>query len=229
MLKPKKKLSKKELKQDTLVTTYMQVTGFYEKNKKNISIAIVALVVVIGATAIFLKNRAENNELATTQLAAIHQYYDNAQYQMAIDGAPERNLTGLKAIVDKYGSTNSGDLARFYLANAYFQVGKFNEALEAFKDCSPSTNLLKASRLSGIAASYEAIGDHKNAAKYFEDAAAKEESDNAIAEQLSSAAHNYALAGDKSSALDLYKRIKKSYPTTTAGRDADRYITELSV
>jgi tetratricopeptide (TPR) repeat protein len=229
MLKPKKKLTKKELKQDTLVTTYAQVTSFYDTHKKQINIGITALVVVIIATMIFLKNRAENNDLATTQLSAIHQYYDNGQYQLAIDGAPDRNLVGLKAIVDKYGSSPAGDLARFYLADAYYQLGKYSEALEAFKDCSPSTNVLKASRYAGIAACYEALNDYKNAARAFEDAAGKEDTDNAIAEQLSSAAHNYALAGEKSNALDLFKRIKKNYPTTTAGRDADRFITQLSV
>jgi tetratricopeptide (TPR) repeat protein len=229
MLKPKKKLTKKELKQDTLVTTYMQVTGFYDKYKKQISIGVTALVVVIIATVVFLKNRAENNELATTELSAVHQYYDNGQYQIAVDGAPERNLVGLKSIVEKYGSTRAGDMARFYLANSYYQLGKFSEALEAFKDCSPSSNLLKASRLAGIASCYEATGDFKSAAGYFEDAASKEEAENAVAEHLGCAARNYALAGDKSNALELYKRIKKNYPTTTIGRDADRYITQLSV
>lgn len=229
MLKPKKKLSKREMKQDTLVTSYIKVTGFYDQYKKHISIGITAVAVVIIATVIFLKNRAENNELATTQLSAIHQLYDNGQYQVAIDGAVERNLVGLKAIVEKYGSTASGDLARFYLADSYYQLGKFSEALEAFKDCSPSNALLKASRYAGIGACYEALGNYKDAADNFESAAGKDATDGAIAEHLNDAARTYALAGDKSRALELLKRIKKNYPTTTAGREADRFITQLSV
>ena len=229
MLKPKKKISKKELKQDTLVTSYMKVTGFYEKYKKQISIGVTAAVVVVIGTAIFLKSRAADNELATTQLAAIHQFYDNGQYQVAVDGAVERNLVGLKTIVDNYGSTHSGDLARFYLADSYYQLGKFAEALEAFKDCSPSNDLMKASRYAGIAACAEALGDFETAGENFEKAADKEQTDNTIAEQLSNAARSYARAGDKSRALDILKRIKKNYPTTTAGREADRFITQLSV
>ena len=40
---------------------------------------------------------------------------------------------------------------------------------------------------------------------------------------------NYARAGEKEKALDLYRRLKKNYPTTTYGRDADRFIEQLSV
>jgi len=229
MLKPKKKITKKELKQDTLVTSYMKVTGFYETHKRWINYGAAALVVIIAGTAIYLKGHATDNELATTKLSAIHQFYDNGQYQVAIDGAPERGLVGLKSIADQYGSTHAGDFARFYLADSYYQLGKYAEALEEFKGCSPSDDLLKASRYAGIAACLEALGDFDDAGKYFEDAAEKEQTDNSIAEQLSNAARCFAQAGDKSRALDILKRLKKNYPTTTAGREADRYITQLSV
>jgi tetratricopeptide (TPR) repeat protein len=229
MLKPKKKITKKELKQDTLITSYMKVTGFYDTNKRWINYGAIALVVIVVGTAVFLKGRATDNELATTKLAVIHQFYDNGQYQAAIDGAPERGLVGLKSIADQYGSTHAGDLARFYLADSYYQLGKFAEALEAFKEYSPSDDLLKASRYAGIAACSEALGNYTDAGKYFEDAAGSEQTDNSIAEDLSNAARCFAQGGDKSRALDILKRIKKNYPTTTAGREADRFITQLSV
>ena len=120
-------------------------------------------------------------------------------------------------------------MARFYLADAYYQLGKYAEALEAFEDCSPSNDLLKASRYAGIAACSEALGNHDAAGKNFEKAADLEQTDNTIAEQLSNAARSYARAGDKGRALDILKRVKKNYPTTTAGREADRFITQLSV
>jgi hypothetical protein len=46
---------------------------------------------------------------------------------------------------------------------------------------------------------------------------------------LNNAARNYALAGDKAKAIELYKRLKKNFPTTTFGREADRYVAQLSV
>jgi tetratricopeptide (TPR) repeat protein len=229
MLRPTKKISKKEIKQDKLVTTYVQITNFYETYKKQISIGIVAVVVVVIAGVVYFKNRADNHERAMAQLSAVQPLFDSGQFQSAIDGVPERNIAGLKSIVENYGASAGGDLARFYLADAYFQTGKYQEALEQFKDCSPSDELLKASRAQGIASCYEAMGNAGEAAEYFEASAARQPTEEAEAEQLANAARNYDRAGDKTKALEIYRRLKKNFPTTTPGREADRHITRLSV
>jgi tetratricopeptide (TPR) repeat protein len=229
MLQAKRKITKRELKQDALITTYMKATAFYEQHKKNISIGLTAAVVLIIAVVVYVNNRNANNEKATTDLGKVYQYYDNGQYQLAIDGVPEKNIAGLKSIAENYGGTPSGEMARFYLASAYFQLGKHDDALREFEDLSPKGELLTISRLAGIAGCYEAKKEWKDAAEYFEKAATKDAKDISAAENLSYAARNYALAGDKEKALSLYKKLKKNYPTTTFARDADRYIAQLSV
>ena len=55
MLKPKKKISKREIKEDKLVTTYFEATTWYQANKKlvnGILTAVVILAVVIVAYTI---------------------------------------------------------------------------------------------------------------------------------------------------------------------------------
>ena len=229
MLRPKKKISKRELKQDTLITSYMKLTTFYNTYKRQISIGITAFAVVIIALVVYFKNQADNNERAATALSAIHPLYDNGQYQQAVDGVPERNLVGLKTIVDEYGNSTNGELAQFYLADAYYQLGKYTEALQEFESCSMSDAVLEASRLAGIAACHEALGHHDAAGTFFERAAAKEPTEGTIAEYLYNAARNLAQAGDKERALDILKRLKKNYPTTSYGREAERYISQLSL
>jgi len=229
MLSPKKKISKRELKEDALVTTYVKVTSFYEKHKKNISIAVTVVAVLIIASIIYMKNRADNAEKAATQLGEVFSLYDGGQYQQAIDGIPERNITGLKSIVDNYGSVQAGNYARFYLANAYYHLGKFELALEQFEDFSPADEVLAVSRLSGIGSCYEAMGKYKEAAENFERAATKYPHDVNAAENLSNAARDYGMAGEKETAIDLYTKVKKNYPTSTFARDADRFIAGLAV
>lgn len=229
MLSPKKKISKRELKEDALVTTYVKVTGFYEKNKKNISIAVTVVALLIIAAIIFLKNRADNSEKASAQLGEVFSVYDSGQYQQAIDGVPEKNIAGLKSIVDNYGSLRAGNYARFYLANAYFHLGKLELALEQFEDFSPSDDVLAVSRLAGMGSCSEALGKYRNAAEEFEKAATKYSQDAGAAENLSNAARCYAKAGDKQTAIELYKKVKKNYPTSTFARDVDRFIQELAV
>jgi len=229
MLSPKKRITKRELKEDALVTSYVKITGFYERNKKNISIAVTVVAVLIIASIIFLKNRADNNERAAAQLGEVFSLYDNGQYQLAIDGVPERNITGLKSIVENYGSLRAGNFARFYLANAYYHLGNYELALEQFEDFSPPDDFLAVSRLAGMGSCYEAIGKPKEAAESFEKAAAKYPQDVNAAENMNSAARNYGKAGEKETAIELYKKVKKNFPTSTFARDADRYIAGLAV
>jgi TolA-binding protein len=229
MLRSKKKISKRELKEDKLVTWYVNVTTWYEKHKKNISIAITVLVLAIVATVVFIKNRSDNNERAMAQLGDVYALFDSGQYQAAIDGIPERNIPGLKSIVENYGSSPSGELARFYLANAYYQMGRYDEALRQFEDFTASDEMLTVSRYAAMAGCFEAKGAFKEAAENFEKAATKYAKDVNAAENLNNAARNFGLVGDKEKAIELYKRLKKNYPTSVYAREADRFIMQLSV
>lgn len=229
MLRPKKKISKKEIKQDTLVTWYAEATSFYEKQKRAIGIIATAIIVVVIAGLVYAKNRADNNERAMAEIGQVRELFDQGQYQAAIDGVPERSIPGLKSIVDNYGNSKGGDLARFLLASAYYNLGKYDEALTQFEAFSPSDELLTASRYGGIAQCYEGKKNYSEAAGYFEKAGGKYPKNVTAAENLNNAARNYALAGNKEKSLELYKRLKKDYPTSQYARDAERFIAELSL
>ena len=109
MLKPKKKITKRELKQDPLVTSYAKVSGFYASHKKQLgTVLTVAAVAVFGIVA-YTNNRSSNNEKASADLGKVFPVFDSGQFQASIDGIPERNIPGLKSIVDNYGGSRSGD------------------------------------------------------------------------------------------------------------------------
>jgi tetratricopeptide (TPR) repeat protein len=229
MLRPKKKISKKEIKQDALVTTYARVTAFYEENKRVIGIAATVTALAVIAILVILKNRSDANESAMLQLGQVQELFASGQYQAAIDGVPERNVPGLKAIVDNYGNSRGGELARFMLASALFELGKYDEALPQFEDFSAPDDMLAASRFAGIAQCYEARQNYKEAAEYFEKAAGKNTKDISAPEYLNHAARNYGLAGEKERAIELYKKLKKNYPASLFARDVDRFVAQMSL
>jgi TolA-binding protein len=229
MLRPQKKVSKRELKEDALVSSYVKVTTFYETHKRTISIAVVSAAVVIGATLVILKNRADDDANAATQLGQIFSYYDSGQYQVAVDGVPERSLPGLKSIVENFGRSHSGNIARYYLACSYFEMGRYAEAMQEFDAMSAGNDLMEMSRLAGMAACTEAQGNNKDAAAYYEKAASIDAKHATAPDNLSQAARNYGLAGEKEKAIELYRKLKKTYPTSPNAREADRFIAELSV
>lgn len=227
MLKKQKELAKRVKKQDDLITTYENALSWYETNKKLLSNIGIAIAVLIAGGWFYINNNRTNNEKAAAEFAKVFSYYDNGQYQLAINGLPEKNVRGLLAIVSDYGSTHYGNIAQFYLANSYYNTGEYDKALEAFEDASLDAEILETSRVAGIAACYEVKGDFSGAAKYFEKAGKANANDPNAAEYLANAARNHARSGNKEQAIELYKLIKKEHSSSAAARDAERYLDEL--
>jgi len=233
MLSPKKKITKREIKQDPLISTFDQATNFYYEHKKNISYAITALIIIVVGIVVYVNNHRANNEKAATELGKVFALYDlgttdSRQYQIAVNGQPDRGIMGLKAIVDNYGSTESGELARFYLATAYLNLGQYDDALKNFDSFSSGSGLLKAAAFAGIGQCYEMKNEYTKAAEYFERAAGASSTSAVTPDYINSAARCYGVAGEKEKAIDLLKRLKKEFPTSTFARDADRYISQFS-
>lgn len=228
MLKPKKKISKKEIKEDKLVTTYFEATTWYETNKKIVNGVLTGVVVIAIIVVAYMNNVNSNNVKANTELGKVVTYYDQGKFDLAISGNLQENIRGLQSIVDDYGNTKAGELAKFYLANSYFAQGDYDKAVKYFLSVSVSDELITASALSGAASCYEAKKDFEKAAATFEKAAYKSAKDVNVAENIFHAARNYLAAGNKEKASELFKKVKKEYPTSIVAREIDRWIAQAS-
>jgi tetratricopeptide (TPR) repeat protein len=234
VLNPKKKIVKKELKQDTLMTTVAMTEGFYYEHRKQINYALTGLVIVAIAIVIFVNNRRSNNEKAGVELARVMAMMDAspadpATLNAAIEGVPEQGVMGLRAIVDNYGGTDGGELARFYLAGAYYRLGEFGKALAEYEEFSGVDRSLDAGARAGEAASLEGLGRYAEAAELFEKAASLDPAGVSTAEHLFSAARCYGLAGKKEDANRLIKKLKEDFPKSASAREADRVISRFSL
>jgi tetratricopeptide (TPR) repeat protein len=228
MLKPKKKISKKEIKEDRLVTSYFEATTWYQTNKKIVNGVLTGVVVLAIVVVAYMNNVSSNDMKATTELGKVLTYYDQGKYDLAINGNLQDNIRGLQSIVDDYGSTKAGELAGFYLANSYFSQGDYDKALKYYLDVDVKDDLVTASALAGAAACYEAKGDNAKAASLYEKAAFRSSKDVNVPENMFHAAQNYMLAGNKEKAIELFKKVKKDFPASALSRDIDRWIAEAS-
>ncbi len=224
MLKAQKKISKRELKQDRLVTTMVQAENFFVQYKKYLSYGVAALVVLVILGVVYSNNRSAAAEKATIELSKLTQYIQAQQYDIAIKGIPEKNVMGLQKIVDSYGSTPSGEDAKIYLADAYYAQGKIDEAYKLYGDYDGNIDELKVAALTGAAACLETKKEYKQAAELFEKAGTKYSKNPSAPTNLVDAAHDYSLAGDKERAKMLLKKVKTDYPQSAEGREADRYL-----
>jgi tetratricopeptide (TPR) repeat protein len=228
MLKPQKNISRKEIKEDRLVTTYFESRKWIEENKRLAGYIIAAPFVIAALWFWWSQKTTEANDNATTMLAKIAPYYDEGRYELAVNGVPQEGIQGLQAIVDEHGSTQMGQYAKLYLANSYFTMRNYEKALEYYDDVSVSDKMITASAIAGVAACYEAKGDFDKAASYFEKAASKNMTLVQAPENLQRSAFNYAAAGKKEKAIDILQTLKKEFPASSYARDVDLYIAEYS-
>ena len=151
MLKPRKRITKKELKQDKLVTTYFKVVNFVRNNRKIVSGMVTGLVIAVIVVVAYLNNRNSDNRKAATELSQVLNLFNGGAYQVAINGDPTHNITGLKSIVENYGGSDTGEEAKIYLADCYYYLGDYEDALKYFKDYGGSDKFLEASADDGSA------------------------------------------------------------------------------
>lgn len=229
MLAPKKKISKKEIKQDRLVETYFKLRTFLDENKKAILITVGSLVVIVLLVIYFVNRSIERDIESTTLLGNVISLYDQGQYQLAIDGIPAKNVKGLKEIADKFDGTESGEAAKVFLANSYFNLGKIEEALKYYEDYDGDNKLFQATAYAGAASCYEIKGNKEKAAELFLKAAKVNPSEVYTPEYLLYSARIYSELGKKEVAKKLLEQIKKEYSNSAQAREYERYIIEFQL
>lgn len=224
MLAKKKKLSKKEIKEDKLVSFMVNVENFYEDYKNKIFLYGGALVVAAIALYFYIGQQKVVNEEAGLYLSRVMQIFDTGSYLEAIEGRQGTDIKGLKQIVDEYGSSENGETAKIYLANAYAYLGNYNEAFKYYEDYGGNIDIYKASALAGMAGYYASEKDYRKAASLYKEAAGVAEINAQNPDYLLNAAVNYYNAGDSEEAKILLDKIKEEYKTSDARKQVDKYL-----
>jgi tetratricopeptide (TPR) repeat protein len=227
MLRKKKKLSKKEIKEDKLITTYYKALGFFEENKKRI-MTFGGIIVAVIAIVWFISYQAgQKNEKAGLELSRVMTLYDNGSYLEAIEGRQGTNVLGLKKIVDEYGSTENGETAKIYLANAYSILGRLDDAYKYYEDYDGSIEIYQSAALVGQADYFSVKSNFLEAAELFLKASKISASNVFNSDYLLKSAINFIKAGKKEKAKDILNSIKADYPNSQAAREIDRYLLQI--
>jgi tetratricopeptide (TPR) repeat protein len=227
MLGQKKKFSRKEMKEDRLVTFYYQAIAIFDQHKKNILIGVGALAVIILAFVLYTNNKGIDNDLANLELARVMPLYDSGSYLEAIDGRPGTKIIGLKKISEMYSGTENGEAAKIYLANAYYALAKFDEAEKSYDSYSGGYDLFKAASLAGLAACKEAKNEFKEAAELYINASKVSEENVLNPKYLMFAGINFLQLKNKTEAKEIFVRVKKDFAKSAYIRDIDRYLSQV--
>jgi len=168
MLRPHKKLRKKEIKEDALVTFYFRFQKWYTQYHRQIQIGLGILVALCVIAVLMARSKREAEAKASGKIGIAETYYLMGDYS--------RVIQEMEPIVKTYSGTRSAGIAAYYLGSAYYAQNRYAEAEKYFRmvvDHSPHMPLFSASSLAGLAAIAESKGDFKTAAKLYEKAGRK--------------------------------------------------------
>ena len=222
---PQKRTKKQELREDTVVTLYARALAFFEMHRRTVLLAVgsVLLLFILGMAYSYYQQQRE--EKAQELLGPAVRLYEMGNYQSALEGTPEQ--PGLLEIIEEYGDTHAGNLARFYAGEAYYKLGDKEKALEYFESFEEEPNLLGAASYATAGAIYEDLGEYEKAAERYRQAALIYPNPAIAPEYLARAARNYEKTGQFDKAKEMYLLIQEKYPESGYAQAIDLYLSRL--
>ncbi|MCB0410232.1 MAG: tetratricopeptide repeat protein [Flavobacteriales bacterium] len=202
---------------------YSKTEQFVEKQKKNLTIGIGAVVVIIGLYLAYTKMYIAPMEIeAQSSMFMAEKYFEQDSLQKAING--DGLNYGFIDIIDEYSGTKSANLAHYYLGISYLKTGDYEGAIEELKSFSSDDIMVSSVALGAIGDAYMELGDIDNAISYYEKAAKNNENELTSPMYLFKAGLAYEENGDYESAHKKYSIIKKEYAESGEGRTIDKYL-----
>lgn len=163
MLKPKRKITRKEIKKDPLLEKISQAETIIRKKPKQISYITIGLVVIIVLSFIIIRSKKMANREAAGELGIAELSIQIGDYDDAI--------LRLEKLVDKYTGTKSAGMAEMLLAQIYLSKLDYENAEECFQkyiNDFAHEDMALASVYNGLGICSEHNGNHKKAAEHFE-------------------------------------------------------------
>lgn len=207
--------------------TISKAEGYLEENKKSISIigGVILLVILgyFGYENLIVKPQEFN---AQKEMFMAERYFQQDSVDKAMNG--DGQFMGFQEIIDSYGSSNSANLAHYYMGMCYMKKGQWDSAIEYLSKYDAEDDITGALALGAIGDANLELGKNDEAEKFYMKAVDYDNNQFTASIFLMKAAFVKELNKDFKGASVLYERIKKDYPQSTEARDIDRYIARAN-
>lgn len=210
--------------------------ALFLKHRKNISIAIVVIILLVAGIICYNTYVSGPREQeASTALAKGQDYFANQQYDKALkgDGA---GYAGFLSIASDYSNTDAGNLANLYAGLCYANMDKWNEAVQYLDGFSTSDDqMISPAAMAALGNAYahlkqldKAVECLKKAAN-MADSEAMDKTNNSISPVfLIQAGEILESQNKKDEALKIYQDIKTKYVNAPIAQEIDKYIERAS-
>ncbi len=224
MLKAKKKLTKKELKEDKFVLTVFRAKEFLQEHSKQITYGVLAVVAVVLIVSFYNSSRKKAEEAASVMLT-------EAQVLLS-QGQEDNGIAKLNDLADRYEGTEAAGYATFLLAKHYLDKNEIAKAKELFKkyiDDYGNDKLLLQAAMVGYADCLITEKNYQEAAEYYERAAKLNPDFPEVPAYLFSAAMAYKEAGDTEKSRKLFEEIVTKHEKSPYKLQAEIFLKYLDL
>lgn len=196
---------------------------FIEANLKKILSALAAVIVV--AIAIWGWNNYKDGREADAQkaISAAQTAFAQQNYDKALNG--DGTAKGFLSVIEEYGNTKTGNLAKLYAAICYANTEKTDDAIKYFEDFSQKDDMMVSpASIAALGNCYIEKGENIKGAELLIKAAKAADNDAVSPVFLLQAGEVYEAEGQTEKALELYQQIKKQYFNSRIAAEIEKYI-----
>jgi len=222
MLKARKKITRKQIKEDKFVTTYFKTVEYINQNSKNIMIGVVAVLAIIVIIFVMAKSKRDAELNASEQLAKATAEMGAGNSQQAKDI--------LLNLIDNYSGTKSASRGVYMIGQFHYINEEYNQAIEYFDkylDKHGDDSILTLAAYAGKGACLEQLGKLLEAGQTYEMGAKKFEDSFNAPQLLMDAGRCYSLANNFANARNCYKIVLDKYKNSGFKSDAELYLAKL--
>jgi len=206
-----------------------QAADFFERYRNIIvftALGIAALIVGILVFNTFVKKPRETTAMEQMQRAQVQ--FERDSFQLALTN-PGQGYPGFLDVIDEYGGTPAGNLARYYAGVSFLNIGSYEAALDYLKQFKASGNLLSIMKAGAMGDAYGETQDFAKAISSYEKAVNKAGENYLLGGYyLNKLGLLYRNQGQNDKALQAFRRLKEEFGQSPYATDADKYISLLS-
>lgn len=205
-----------------------QAQSFVERNQKTIIGAVAAFLVVVGGYFGYKTFvQAPKQAKAIDMMSQAQTQFERDSFASALEN-PGGDFPGFLDIIDEFGGTPSGNSAKYYAGICYLNLGRFDDAIEYLNKYSAKDNLTSVMKFGALGDCYAETNDMSKALSMYKKASSTSSNEFLAPYYLQKYAFLSAAQGNKGDALEAYKQIKKDYPKSSEGLEADKYLALYS-
>lgn len=221
MARRRRRLKKKDIKEDEVAEFFLESTDYVRTHWKQ----IVGIGVVAGiALGVWLAASSERSKAEIEAQTWI--WRANLDMKQGSIGSAIQNYS---SIIERYRGTWGHSDANFFLANAHFATGRYDTALvmfEKYLNLGKRRDEFTVSAKQGIAQCLEEIGRYEEAAESFRKVQREHPESPLAPDALLGAARCYELAKDLPSAESAYNELLDLYPDSSQSALAKMRLLE---